>query len=380
MPDNLHQRGEIWHYRKMIGGRLYRGSTKETSLKAAKEFLRILTNGLKDRTIHPDMRKSPTLTEFAVRFLSHIDKRHESKDLDRDTQRTYHNGWRLLSTTPVAHMRLDQIGRPDAAELEFPGSPSNANQALRTLSRMLNYAAEVGYLRAAPKIPLRKENERIVVIEPWLEDLLLEKAPNPLHAVMTIMLDCGMRPDEVCRMRWEHVYFGDRQIYIPYGKTRNAKRYVGLTERMCDELKSLRGQAEDSVSFPVESARAVAAALSPRNSPWVFPATVRRKLRPDRPMVNPKSAWQRLMRTVAAEIAKRGLPALPDGLVLYSCRHTFATNFLRESNGDVGRLMALMGHSDMKTTMKYLHPSTAGAAKVMDRHNQRRLEIVRKKA
>jgi hypothetical protein len=39
-----------------------------------------------------------------------------------------------------------------------------------------------------------------------------------------------------------------------------------------------------------------------------------------------------------------------------------------------------MGHSDMKTTMKYLHPSTAGAAKVMDRHNQRRLEIVRKKA
>jgi len=358
MPDNLHKRGDIYHYRFMQGSRLYRGSTKETSVKAAKEFLRILKQGLKDRTIHPDMRKSPTLQEFSVRFLAHIDKRKESGDLDRDTQRTYHNGWRLLSATPIVHMRLDQIGRPDAAELEFPGSPSNANQALRTLSRMLNYAAEIGYLRAAPKIPLRKEQERIVVIAPWLEDLLLDLAPYPLHAVITIMLDCGMRPDEVCRMRWEHVYFGDRQIYIPYGKTRNAKRYVGLTERM-------REAFDDQKRWNQTKRKA--------DSPWVFPSWKGKEH-----IANPKDAWQDLMVAAATATQKRNLPALPDGLVLYSCRHTFATNFLRESNGDVGRLMALMGHSDMKTTMKYLHPSTAGAARIMDRHNQgRKLRLVK---
>lgn len=365
-PDNLEKRGEIWHYRFMKGGRLYRGSTDETGIKAAKDFLRILQTGLRDRTIHPDMRKSPTLEEFSVRFLAHIDKRKESGDLDRDTQRTYHNGWRLLSITPVAGLRLDQIGRPDAAELEFPGSPYNANQALATLSRMLNYATEVGYLRAAPKIGLRRVSGRFVIVEPWLEDLLIEFAPPLLRAFITIMIDSGPRPDEVCRMRWEHVYLGHSTIHIPFGKTKNSERDIGMTQRMRDELRARREEIDRRAKrTPVWG-----------ESPWVFPSRVD----PMQHSVNPKSAWQDTKAAVIEAARKRNLPAIPAKLVLYSLRDTFATNFLQQSGGDVGKLMMLMGHADIQTTQKYLHPSTAGAAKIMDAHNDRKLQIVRKKA
>jgi integrase len=350
----------MYHYRFMLNGKLERGSTKETALPAARDYVATLMVKLRANPDFDRKAQAPDLHTFAGQFLEHIAKRVESGDLDRDTQRTYQNGCRLLGATPVWDMRIDQIGRSHAAELSFPGSPSNANQALRTLSRILNYAAEVGIMTAAPKIPLRKEQERIVVIAPWLEELLLELSPYPLHAVQVVMGDCGMRPDEVCRMTWEHVYFADRQIYIPYGKTRNAKRYVGITERMAETLRAQKAQTLPRL----------------KDSPWVFPSWKGKSH-----IANPKDAWQDLMVSAQAAIDKRKLPAMPEGLVLYSWRHTFATNFLRASNGDVGRLMALMGHSDMKTTMKYLHPSTAGAAMVMDRHNnEAKLEIVRKRA
>jgi integrase len=47
--------------------------------------------------------------------------------------------------------------------------------------------------------------------------------------------------------------------------------------------------------------------------------------------------------------------ALPDGLVIYSARHTFGTQVLAAS-GDLAATMKVMGHRDVKTTMRYQHP------------------------
>src|ERR1700730_16898910 len=58
--------------------------------------------------------------------------------------------------------------------------------------------------------------------------------------VILIMQDTGMRPQDVFRMRWEHLNWFKRELFIPYGKTKNSRRYVPLSERVIEALE-LRG-------------------------------------------------------------------------------------------------------------------------------------------
>lgn len=336
----------FWQYRFKIDGHSYAGSTKETNIGKARQFESLLMARAREGALNPHIRKCPTLAEFSKQFLAYI---AASQDLKPVTKTYYANGWRLLSITRVAGQRLNLIGPADAAVLTFPGGGSNANLALRTLRVMLGHACQLDILKAAPRINLRKENKRQAIVEMWVEDLLLEFASTVLRDVIVIMLDCGMRPEEVCRIRNEDIQWGSKALLVRSGKTENAERAVGLTERMADAFKSAKARNQRR---GVESA-------------WVFPSS----RSGEGHYVSFSNAWADMLPHVNAAIAKRGLPGLPPGLVLYSCRHTFATNFLKASGNNQAALKKLLGHASMQTTERYVHPGITDAAAIMDRFN-----------
>ena len=80
------------------------------------------------------------------------------------------------------------------------------------------------------------------------ESQYLTAAPLLLREFATVMLDTGMRPEEVCRLSWENVHldpvndgrFG--YLHNPYGKTKYAKRNLSLTGRV-QALLSMRHEA-----------------------------------------------------------------------------------------------------------------------------------------
>jgi hypothetical protein len=55
-------------------------------------------------------------------------------------------------------MRVNAITKDDADRLTFPGGPSNHNNALRTLRRMLGKAEEWNVIKASPKIKLMQQH------------------------------------------------------------------------------------------------------------------------------------------------------------------------------------------------------------------------------
>jgi site-specific recombinase XerD len=57
--------------------------------------------------------------------------------------------------------------------------------------------------------------------------------------------------------------------------------------------------------------------------------------------------------------------------VLYCGRHTFATDLL-DATKNLKLVQDTLGHADIRTTMKYLHPSVADAADVINARNRRR--------
>jgi hypothetical protein len=80
--------------------------------------------------------------------------------LESDTRRYYRNGWRLLEQTKIAGMRMDQINKDEVEKLQFPGSASNGNNALRTLRRMYSKAKEDKLIFEVPDFALFKEHGR----------------------------------------------------------------------------------------------------------------------------------------------------------------------------------------------------------------------------
>lgn len=231
-----HRNSPFYHYRFMYNGRLYQGSTKEKNPYKARQFENAKMESVRRGEINTG--KAPRLSAFSKEFLTFIEKSVEAKQLQIKTLEYYRNGSRLLESTSVWNLRIDQINSEDAKTLAFPGSPSNANNALRTLRCILGYAKkERKLLYVVPEIILLEENERQAVVQPWLEDVFLECAESPLRETFIIMLDAFMRPDEVCRIQWTDIFWNESQTYIPTGKTRKAKRFVPLTDRMRDELR-----------------------------------------------------------------------------------------------------------------------------------------------
>ena len=324
-----------------VNGQRFRKSTgattKAKAMEAAAELLRQAQTG---GPAHKG--RMPVLSDFAgERFLPFV----EASTLAEQTKTYYAGGWKILRSTPVANMKLDAITTSVADVLEIHGSGSNQNMALRTLRRMLSLAQEYGILQAAPRIKLRKENQRTAVWDAKSEEALLKVAPQPLKDVFLICHDSGMRPDEVFTLRWDDVLWNKSLIFVREGKTKKSTRHVPLSDRV---RNALRVRAEKA------------------RSEWVFPA--KRK----------KTKTGHITHTAIEKPFREARKAakLSPELVIYSARHSFATDLL-DRTGNIKLVMDVLGHKSVTTTQKYLHPALKNIAETVNARNTDNVAILR---
>ena len=323
---SLYKRGQVMHYDFSLAGRRYRGTTGESNPERAAKIEAILMGRAAERKPSLLPRRAPVLSEFAVRFLEWA----EASQLAPKSKEYYRRGWAMFQRTDLAGMRLDQIAPDDVSTIPFQGSPAHINCALRTLRRMLNKAVEWGVMPYAARIKLRKEYGRSSLIDPQAEAKLLAVAAQPLRDVLIIMLDTGMRPQEVFHMRLEHVDWASGTIFIPHGKTVNSRRYVPMSGRVVAALHARASKAREG---------------------WLFPGK-------SGPLTTVAKQFER------ARAKARVSPAI----VLYCARHTFATYALA-ATGNLAAVMKAMGHSSAQTAMIYQHPGLDSIRKAIDQKN-----------
>ena len=321
----------FWWYDFRAGGRRYRGSTKEKTLAAARNCEAQLLLKVEAGDTPALRGKAPTLRVFSERFLAYFNA-HQQRD--EDSKRYYRRGVTLLLNTKLANMPIDQITTSVVATVSFPHSPATGNNALRTLGRCLSQAVEWGLLRNRPKIALFKELAREITFTPDIEKIFLSKAPQPLRDVFLVIMDTGMRPEEVCRLRTEHISWERNTLLVSHGKSRDSRRHIGMSERLREVLKAR------IAAFP--------------DSQWIFPSK--------------RAKSGHIYGVNKAYLAVRRNLGLSDDLVLYSARHTFGTDLMM-GTGNPKLVMQVMGHRDLKTSARYQHPSTAGISTVLDKRN-----------
>ena len=337
----LYDKGDskyLW-YDFMVAGRRYRGSTKETNSNRAAAIEAIkLAQVLEGKA--PLHQKAPVLVTFSERFLRWV----ENTKLEPKSKNYYRDGWRLLSKTRLAGMRLDAITNDDVDLVSFPGSASYVNCALRTLRRMLHRAEDWKLLARAPRIKLAKEHGRSVRLDEESEKKLIAGAAackwrkkgsfELFRDVVILMRDTGMRNErELYRIRIELLDWASRTIFVPDSKTEEGRRSVPMTNRSFEILKRrCEGRTEG----------------------WVFPAK------------RGRSGHRTTMAARFREARKQA--GLPEQLKLYCGRHDFGTRVLKKT-GNLKAVMKVMGHRDVKTAMKYQHPEVDIVRAALDAEN-----------
>ena len=175
-----------------------------------------------------------------------------------------------------------------------------------------------------PVVKLVEEHGRDELIELWMEQQLLTVTAGPrltpkgkrsrvgwepFRTILLIMLDSGLRPGEIFRMRWENIHWDKGLIFNPRGKSRKSRRYVPLTQRVKAALLASRERASEG---------------------WVFPS---------------KKAQSGHI--TGHEVSKQWLEAkrstgIPGSVVLYCARHRFSTHAM-EGTGNVMAVTDAMG-------------------------------------
>lgn len=226
---------------------------------------------------------------------------------------------------------------------------------------------------------------------PWMDDVYRPSRPPRLPTVLTqwevsavlaemkgthalmarLMYGTGMRLMECMTLRVKDVDFGRREIMIREGKgskDRVTMLPIALATSLREQIESARQVYDEDraadrpgVMLPDALERKYRKAAIQWGWFWVFPS--------DHESTDPRSGIvrrhhmyeQTFQRSIkrAAEAAK-----LTKRVTSHTFRHSFATHLL-ESGYDIRTVQELLGHSDVSTTMIYLHVLNRGGRGVI---------------
>jgi integrase len=213
---------------------------------------------------------------------------------------------------------------------------------LHALSLLFQYGQKHNWCRANPirdvEIPSDKDAVRIHVLSPMEEakyfaavevlrqEKLAHKRPNEargledLRDLATLMLNQGCRPEELRELQQSDIDLERGYMAIQKGKSDAARRSLLLTAASRDVLK-------ERLQTPGK---------------WIFSSAK-----------NPGQHIGQAQRLHAAALKRAAV-----SFVLYDCRHTFATRAV-ERGMEIPKLMAILGHSNLRSIMKYVHMTQA---------------------
>jgi integrase len=323
---SVYKRGGVYWYDFWFRGQRIRESTGLTNKTAAQQAEAIRKAGLAEGRVGIARREPCPKFEGFVNsdYLPWSEKQHAAHPRTHMRYKTSSHplnvffGKLPLDAITTAHVeKFKQVRSEDV-------SPAATNRDVAALRFILNYALRKGMIVRNPVNGVRLLPEgpgamRIVSLEDQRK--YLAKANKLLWDVATIMLETGMRPEEVFTIRKENIHLTYGYVFVPTGKTRFARRTIPLTDAAKAILK-----------------RRVRAA----KGPYVFP----HRHDPNKPLTRVKKAHEEALKE--AKINPR--------FRIYDLRHTFGSRSAM-AGVDLPTLKELMGHSEISTTLRYVHPT-----------------------
>jgi integrase len=317
-----------WRWRKQIivRGKKVRGSgtplvnTKRAAEAAEAKWVTDVAGGA---PLRPG--EIPTLDKVTKGYLDHVEL-HRSPSLRKNrasTIKCHLSPW-------FGPMRLDQIGPTEVdrfkkAQLSDEFEPGTVNNHVLSLTNLLRWAVERGYITAVPKIEMLPKDALVEVdyLEKEQLDAELEKVKGTeLGAMILFAAHTGLRAGELLALRWSDADIKGRRLTVRHntyrGEDRPPKgkreRTLPLSKTAADALKAHKHLRGKLVFCELDGA----------------------------PIPYSTALWRLQAKTSIA-----GWHVL---------RHTFATRLVT-AGVPLKAIQEWLGHASIKTTMIYAHLS-----------------------
>lgn len=252
---SVFKRGSVYWYDFQFQRQRIRESTGLRNLTAALRAKAIRKAGLAEgRAGFRRRQTAPVFREFVVKeFLPWSEQ--QLKDRPRSYVRY------VVSSKPLlAHfgkMRLDAITPGDVEKFKMARARSvttaTTNRDLAALRVMLNYAIRHDYLQqnAVTQVKFFPERPGIQRVVSHEEQKTYITVANPLlRELATLLVETGMRPEEVFTIQRKNVHLNAGYLFVPRGKTRYARRNVPLTGAATEVLKGRLVSVKGAYLFP----------------------------------------------------------------------------------------------------------------------------------
>ncbi len=307
----IYRRGRIWYADFYINGRRVQTSTGTSNKREAERFLAM-------RRVDDTKPIRTPFKEFAERYMVYAktNKRSWIRDEQMLKQLTGFFAPALLSEIGPMSVEDYKLQRIEAV------APATVNREVALLKHMYNLAEAWGLFKGRNPVKgvrfLPENNMKLRTLSDEEEAKLMPCCPLYLHDMVLFALRTGLRSGDIFRLKWEDINTKDQQLKIIVRKT-NKELEFPLTE---------------AISALFEKWHAI------RRCPYVF----YNQLTGDR-FHDVKTALKNAVRDAG----------LSD-ITWHTFRHTFATRLIGQGT-DIVTVKELMGHAEIKTTMRYAHTS-----------------------
>jgi integrase len=359
---SIFKRGTVYWYHFMFNGEHIQKSSKQGNPRIARQIEAAYKTALaKGEVGIIERKKISSLQDAMEDFLTW--SKQENQMASSSAERYHYSSLALLKF--FGDKRLDKITSEEVERYKASRAtefktvrgknkkrtqtkqrlrPATINRELACLRAMFNHAIKSDMLlknpisKTAAKV-LREDNQQTRVLTYDEQEKYLAKASPVLFDVATLMLETGMRPEEVYRIQPENVHLSESYLFNPYGKTKAAKRRIKLTAT----VKGIIGRRMKDA--------AGRAAKNKREGDFLFP----NEADASRPLPGIQSAHARALRESKVTQFRP-----------YDCRHTWATRAV-EAGIDLVTLAAMLGHSKINMVLRYAHPTQEHQTNAMDK-------------
>ena len=203
-----------------------------------------------------------------------------------------------------------------------------ANRYLENLSKMFNLAIENEWLDKNPiskKSKFKAKNYSLRYLTESEKKRLLESCDGILKKVVIVALNTGLRKSNILKLKWENINFDFRMIELTENKG-NKHLKIYMNDELYNLFKSMTPYCEYVFANPQTNKP-----YKDLRKPWVKALKKARIY---------NFRFHDLRHTVGTTLAKKGVP--------------------------VNVIKHILGHSDVSTTMQYIHIASEDVKKAME--------------
>jgi site-specific recombinase XerD len=275
-------------------------------------------------------RRDVLLADFIRDYLAQIQGTLRSyADLER-----HGRVWQAaLGDRPMRQVVAGDVQRHVAKRLTAIG-PASVNREIAFLKRAYNVAIADGLLETNPvrQVQFLKENNTRVRYLTDVEEVRLRAEMNETRwPIVALALNTGLRRGELFSLRWDEIDFTTNVLTIPRTKA-GRTRHVPMNAN----VRSILGTLE-----------------SRGRSPYVLPSAKGS---------TPLDAHNFVRRVFRPALKRAGIEAFR----WHDLRHTFASRLVMRGV-DLRSVQELLGHTDIKMTLRYSHLSPAHLLAAVER-------------